>query len=241
MGLPRKLKNFVLFNNGIAHVGEVPEVNLPKLSRKLEDYRSGGMSGTVKLDFGMEAMEMEWTAAGYMKELFTAWGTLRHDGVLLRFAGALQADDSESVDTLEVVVRGRHSEIDPGKAKAGDNTEIKIKSAISYYKLTLNGTVLLVMTTEMEDIPSLLDPQQKEHRWVAHRVLGEADTPMPSLRSLGDALWIPQDFARRLYGILTPGTTVLLSDLPGVRATPAEQPTVPVLESDEAGPTSALR
>ena len=105
----------------------------------------------------------------------------------------------------------------------------------------LNGTVLLVMTTEMEDIPSLLDPQQKEHRWVAHRVLGEADTPMPSLRSLGDALWIPQDFARRLYGILTPGTTVLLSDLPGVRATPAEQPTVPVLESDEAGPTSALR
>ena len=105
----------------------------------------------------------------------------------------------------------------------------------------LNGTVLLVMTTEMEDIPSLLDPQQKEHRWVAHRVLGEADTPMPSLRSLGDALWIPQDFARRLYGILTPGTTVLLSDLPGVRATPAEQPTVPVLESDEASPTSALR
>lgn len=105
----------------------------------------------------------------------------------------------------------------------------------------LNGTVLLVMTTEMEDIPSLLDPQQKEHRWVAHRVLGDADTPMPSLRSLGDAFWIPQDFARRLYGILTPGTTVLLSDLPGVRATPAEQPTVPVLESDEAGPTSALR
>ena len=120
MGLPRKLKNFALFNNGVAHVGEVPEVNLPKLSRKMEDYRSGGMSGTVKLDFGMEAMEMEWTAAGYM-----------------------QADDSESVDTLEVVVRGRHSEIDPGKSKAGDNTEIKIKSAISYYKLTLNGTVLL--------------------------------------------------------------------------------------------------
>ena len=34
MGLPRKLKNFALFNNGVAHVGEVPEVNLPKLSRK---------------------------------------------------------------------------------------------------------------------------------------------------------------------------------------------------------------
>jgi len=105
----------------------------------------------------------------------------------------------------------------------------------------LNGTVLLVMTTEMEDIPSLLDPQQKEHRWVAHRVLGEEGASMPPLRSLGDAFWIPQDFARRLYTVLKPGTTVLLSDLPGVRATPDDQPTVPVLESDEASPTTAVR
>ncbi|HJS34460.1 MAG TPA: L,D-transpeptidase [Pseudoxanthomonas sp.] len=105
----------------------------------------------------------------------------------------------------------------------------------------LNGTVLLVMTTEMEDIPSLLDPKQKEHRWVAHRVLGEEGAPMPPLRSLGDAFWIPQDFARRLYTVLKPGTTVLLSDLPGVRATPDDQPSVPVLESDEASPTTAVR
>ncbi|CAN7260280.1 L,D-transpeptidase [Pseudoxanthomonas sp. LjRoot143] len=105
----------------------------------------------------------------------------------------------------------------------------------------LNGTVLLVMTTEMEDIPSLLDPQQKEHRWVAHRVLGEAGAPMPPLRALGDSFWIPQDFARRLYGVLTPGTTVLLSDLPGVRATPGDQPSVPVLESDEANPITGVR
>ena len=143
MGLPRKLKNFALFNNGVAHVGEVPEVNLPKLSRKLEDYRSGGMSGTVKLDFGMEAMEMEWTAAGYMKELFTQWGTLRHDGVMLRFAGALQADDSEEVQALEVVVRGRHTEIDFGNAKPGDKSEFKVKTAASYYKLSIDNAVVI--------------------------------------------------------------------------------------------------
>ena len=108
-------------------------------------------------------------------------------------------------------------------------------------EFALNGTVLLVMTTGMEDIPSLLDPRQKEHRWVAHRVLGEEGAPMPPLRSLGDSFWIPQDFARRLYGVLKPGTTVLLSDLPGVRATPDDQPSVPVLESDEASPTPVSR
>jgi len=47
---------------------------------------------------------------------------------------------------------------------------------------------------------------------------------------------VPEAFSRRLYGILQPGTTVLVSDLPGVRATPAEQPAEPVLESDPGGP-----
>ncbi len=102
--------------------------------------------------------------------------------------------------------------------------------------LELNGTVLFVMTTEMEDIPSLLDPQRHQHRWVAHRVLGEDGAAMPTLELLGKSFWVPEAFSRRLYDILQPGTTVLVSDLPGVRATPAEQPAEPVLESDPGGP-----
>ncbi|MBS0501122.1 MAG: phage major tail tube protein [Proteobacteria bacterium] len=141
MGLPRSLKNFATFVDGNSYVGEMPEVGLPKLTRKMEKYRSGGMNSEVQLDFGMEGMEAELTAAGYMKDLLHSWGTMRHDGVLLRFAGALQSDDSESVDTLEVVMRGRFQEVDFGKAKAGDKTEIKLKAAVSYYKLSINGQV----------------------------------------------------------------------------------------------------
>ena len=143
MGLPRKIKNFATFVDGTNYVGEMPEVSLPKLARKMEDYRSGGMNAPVKADFGMEGMEAELTAAGYMKELFTSWGTLRHDGVMVRFAGALQGDDSENVDSMEVVMRGRFSEIDPGSAKAGEATAIKYKAALSYYKLSINGETLI--------------------------------------------------------------------------------------------------
>lgn len=95
----------------------------------------------------------------------------------------------------------------------------------------LHGTVLFVMTNEMEDIPSFLDNGQRLHRWVAHRVLGEEGAAMPSLNELGDAYWVPQEFSRRLYTILQPGTTVLISDLPGVRGTTTERATEPVLES----------
>ncbi len=165
MGLPRKLKNFVLFNNGIAHVGEVPEVNLPKLSRKMEDYRSGGMSGTVKLDFGMEAMEMEWTAAGYMKELFTAWGTLRHDGVLLRFAGALQA---EKLLLLTDIYGGTPSNvagrlITPGRieAVAGVNLPMLVR-ALTYCHQPLDVVVSKAITGGLEGVLYMTPPDAEK-------------------------------------------------------------------------------
>jgi P2 family phage contractile tail tube protein len=140
MARPRKLKNFNVFYNGESYIGEATEVELPKLTRKTEDYRAGGMNGEVAIDLGMEKMEMTHTYGGIMREVFREFGITKVDGVLMRFAGAYQRDDTEEVDAVEIVCRGRHTEIEPGSAKAGDNTEFKVTSALSYYKLTINGT-----------------------------------------------------------------------------------------------------
>ena len=143
MGLPRKLKNFALFVDGENYMGEVPEVTLPTLTRQMDDYRGGGMNMPVKLDFGMEGMEAEIKAAGWFGGLLATWGTPRADGAMLRFAGALQPDDTGAVTACEAVLRGRFSEFDPGSAKAGEGTELKYKFALSYYKLTINGENLI--------------------------------------------------------------------------------------------------
>jgi uncharacterized protein len=143
MSLPRKLQNFNLFVNGESYVGQIPEVTLPKLSRKTESYRAGGMNGPVDTVLGMEGLELKWTAAGYIKSLLSQWGTTTTGGVLLRFAGALQAADNSEVTSLEVTVRGFHKEMDPGKAEAGGKTEIQVTSALSYYKLVLNGLPII--------------------------------------------------------------------------------------------------
>jgi P2 family phage contractile tail tube protein len=143
MSLPSKLKNFIVFNDGTGYLGEVPEADLPTLTRKMEEYRGGGMNGPIKLDHGMEAMEFSWTLAGFERSLLNQWGTLTHNGVLLRFAGAIQSDDDPIAHALEVVMRGRHAEMSFGTAKAGDNTQIKIKSNLSYYKLSIDGEVLI--------------------------------------------------------------------------------------------------
>lgn len=139
MGLPRKLKDLMLFNAGVAYVGEVGSVTLPKLSRKLEAWRGGGMDGEVKVDLGQEAMEMEFTCGGLMLDVLRQFGVMTAAGVMLRFAGAYQRDDTGAVDKVEVIVRGRHEEIDMGEAKGGEDTEFKVKSSLAYYKLVVNG------------------------------------------------------------------------------------------------------
>lgn len=139
MGLPSKLKNFRVYNDGNNYQGIIAEVTLPKITILMEDWRGGGMLGAVKVDMGLEAMEIEFTNGGLVKQILRQMGTTTVDGCLLRFVGAYQADDTGTVDRVEVVVRGRPQEIDMGNAKAGEDTEHKAKWPISYYKLAING------------------------------------------------------------------------------------------------------
>jgi P2 family phage contractile tail tube protein len=139
MALPRKLKSLNLFNEGLSYLGQVASVTLPKLTRKLEDWRGGGMDGTVKIDMGAEPLELEFTTGGPMRDVLRQYGLTSISGAFLRFAGAWQDDATGSVDTVEITVRGRHEEIDMGEAKPGEGGEFKVKSALTYYRLDWNG------------------------------------------------------------------------------------------------------
>ncbi|HDS6401369.1 TPA: phage major tail tube protein [Morganella morganii subsp. morganii] len=145
MALPHKLKNMNLFFNGDNWQGKAEEITLPKLTRKLEAYRAGGMNGAAHVDLGLEddALGMEMTLGGMEAQLYKQWGIANIDGVPLRFAGAYQRDDTGEVTACEVVVRGRLSEIDPGSAKQGDNTQVKFSFKPTYYRLVWNGADLI--------------------------------------------------------------------------------------------------
>lgn len=139
MALPNALKNFNLFNEGRSYMGVAEELKLPKLARKMEKFRGGGMDGEVEIDLGQEPLELEWTCGGFADEVFKQFGVTKASGVMLRFAGAYQQDDTGTVKAVEIVVRGRHQEIDSGDAKGGDKGKTTIKSVLTYYKLTVDG------------------------------------------------------------------------------------------------------
>ena len=68
MALPRKLKYLNMFNDGLSYMGVVESVTLPKLTRKLENYRGGGMNGAAAIDLGLDddALTVEWSVACLM-------------------------------------------------------------------------------------------------------------------------------------------------------------------------------
>jgi hypothetical protein len=161
MALPKKLKHFNLFNDSNLYGGIAKTVTLPKLGRKMEAYRGGGMDGPAKADLGFsdDGIVLEWTLGGWDLLALRQFGAVRADGVMLRFAGSVQRDDDGGVSSVEIVVRGRHEEIDFGEATPGEDTEHKISTACTYYKLSVDGEVIteidflnFVFTVDGEDL-----------------------------------------------------------------------------------------
>jgi P2 family phage contractile tail tube protein len=139
MALPSVLKHFMLFNDGNSYQGIVEEIKLPKLSRKMDGYRGGGMSGEAKIDLGQNALEAEVICGGLVAQMFQQYAAAKIDAVMLRFAGSYQEDQTGQTLAVEVVMRGRWEEIDPDNAKGGDKTKFTGKAALTYYKETIAG------------------------------------------------------------------------------------------------------
>jgi len=139
MALPRKLKYLNLFNEGNNWQGIVESLTLPKLTRKLENYRGGGMSGSAKVDLGLDddALDVEWTIGGIEALPIKQMGVAKLDGVMLRYTGSIQRDDTGEVQAVEAVIRGRHKELDFGEHKQGEN----------YFKLTIAGEEICEIDT----------------------------------------------------------------------------------------------
>jgi len=143
MALPRKLKDYNLFGDGNNWQGQIPSLTLPELARAVEEYRGGGMDGTVELDMGQEIIEFSWQAAGIIAEIFNEYGSSIHDANLLRFSGSYESDETGQVIPVEVTVRGRHKTIAMGDASAGDSNNIEVTTTCTYYKLVVDDEEII--------------------------------------------------------------------------------------------------
>jgi hypothetical protein len=167
MALPRKLKHLNLFNDGNNWQGIVESLTLPKFTRKFEKYRGGGMAGAVDVDMGLDdgALDTEFSIGGMESLIFKQLAKTTADGIQLRFTASIQRDDTGEVQAVELVVRGRHKEVDSGELKTGESNSTKVSSTNSYAKLTINGEVLYeVDTINMVEIVDGVDLMEAHRR-----------------------------------------------------------------------------
>ena len=139
MGLPRTLININAYADGEGFLGVVSEFEQPKLTLATEDWRGGGMVGSIKLDKGLEPMEATITMGGHEKSLIRKFGTTSAEGVRLRLVAAYRADDGTPAQAVEIYIGGRFTEIDFGKDKPGDETEHKYTAPLAYYRRVVDG------------------------------------------------------------------------------------------------------
>ena len=91
MALPKKLKDLNLFSNGESWQGIVQSITLPTLTRKIEEWRGGGMDGAVGIDMGQDGLlTVQWTVGGLVESLFDNFGTARIDADMLRMTGSYE-------------------------------------------------------------------------------------------------------------------------------------------------------
>ena len=138
MKMPKVLKGFNLFVDGVSQYGVVVDITRPKISRQTETYTPGGAMTEMTVVHGFEKLTMEITSKGYDADMLKSMsGSI--GGKLLRYQGALQEEDGTGYQVLKGEARGRITEADPGSDKQGEGGEHKFTVELVYWKQSVDG------------------------------------------------------------------------------------------------------
>jgi P2 family phage contractile tail tube protein len=138
--IPRVLRNFSAFVNGLDYAGRVTELELPDLKIKTEEHRGGGMDGPAEIDMGMEALTSKLTFAEYLPDVLKAFGKLG-TGQRVLFRGGLQRDQ-EAVVPVVVEMHGGFKSSTMGTWKAGEVATHEVEATLRYYKLEIGDETI---------------------------------------------------------------------------------------------------
>ncbi|WP_407156301.1 phage major tail tube protein [Bradyrhizobium sp. STM 3557] len=138
--IPRVLRNFNSFVNGVGYAGRISEVELPELNIKTEEYRAGGMDAPAELDLGMEVMTAKFTFGEYNTQILGLFGNMDGNASRVQLRGALQRDGETAVAMI-VDLHGGFKSNTLNTWKAGDLTQNEATMTLRYLKIQIGDTV----------------------------------------------------------------------------------------------------
>lgn len=136
--LPRVFKGHNIFIDGYDLRGVIGDIERPKITMKTEEFRSGGMFGSVSINQGLEKLSAAITIAGYAETILRRIASTI-DGTVFRFSGATQSDDEVGYRKVSGEMIGRITESDPGSNTQGENGESKFNIELIQYAEYVDG------------------------------------------------------------------------------------------------------
>lgn len=135
--LPKIIKNFGVYVDGVGLAGKGESAKLPTVSLKTEEVATGGLDGSVKQDMGLEPLEFTFTLKEYTAGAFRAFGGAV-DKAQFTFRGFAQSATGQEMFVV-ATMRGRVDTIDPAEVKARQANDITFTASLVYYKLQVDG------------------------------------------------------------------------------------------------------
>lgn len=142
-------KNYQLFVDGRGYAGQTKEFTPPSPSLVTEDFRGGGMDGSVPIDMGIEPLETTFSLTAFDRDVLSLWGLAPGNEIPFVCRGALESFDGTSKGEVHTM-RGIVTKVDPGTFNNSEPT-LQITAKLSYYRLTVNGQDTIEI-----DVPNMI-------------------------------------------------------------------------------------
>lgn len=144
------MQAMTVYVDGFGKIGTCEKSMTPKIKKKTEDMRSGGMQATKKYAFGYDAFEFEFDLLSYDPQVIKQVALFSKRNIPLTFRGAFDGDRNQQ-HTGVLICAGEFHEIDPGGWEAGKKAMLKCKGTLNRLALTMDGAEIYNIDVDTND------------------------------------------------------------------------------------------
>lgn len=141
------LQSFTININGFGMAGSGEKCKLPKIKKKMEKYRGGGMVAPRQHALGYEEFEFDCDLSAVNPQVIAQSAFLVSKGVSFSVRAFLDGDQN-TTHSLYMYMRGEAIENDFGEWEAGKKSMMKIKFALDALNLTVDGASIFDIDIE---------------------------------------------------------------------------------------------
>jgi P2 family phage contractile tail tube protein len=140
--MPKVLKAFNVFVEGVGYAGRAKKFKLPELGSKLEEHRGAGMDFARQMDVGMENLEASLTMAEFSPEILKLVSIYNGSNTQVTLRGAYNDDSSPEATPMECKMRGAFHKVAIREHESGTPGEDEYTINLKFIQLTAAGEEL---------------------------------------------------------------------------------------------------